>query len=653
MSDHIRTAERMKRDVSADGGALWRTVARLWPYIWPSDRADLKWRVVWATVLLFGAKLATVAVPFTFKWAVDALTGQGSAPVAADSWLLWAFAAPIAMTLAYGVMRTLMALLTQLRDGVFAKVAMHAVRRLAILTFEHMHELSLRFHLERKTGGLTRVLERGRNAIETIERMVILQLLPTIVEVALIAAVLFYQFDWRYVLAILVTVAFYMWFTYVATEWRISIRRRMNDSDNDANTKAIDSLLNYETVKYFAAEERETKRYDRSMERYERASVSSYVSLNVLNAGQAVIFTIGLAMTMVMCAYGVRHGTNTVGDFVMINAMMIQLYQPLNFMGMVYREIKQATIDIETMFNILQKPAEIVDRPDAKPLAVRAGGIRFENVSFAYEPARPILKGITFEVPVGKTVAIVGPSGAGKSTISRLLFRFYDVSSGRILIDGEDVRGVTQRSLRAAIGMVPQDTVLFNDTIRYNIRYGRWEATDAEVEEAARLAQIDDFIRMSPHGYETEVGERGLKLSGGEKQRVAIARTILKAPPILLLDEATSALDSHTEREIQDALEQVSQNRTTLVIAHRLSTIVSADNILVLDGGRLVEQGTHAELLAKAGLYASLWNRQRQAERAREVLAEALAEEGQRITDGRLASSGAVAASPAPLATEQ
>jgi ABC-type transport system involved in Fe-S cluster assembly fused permease/ATPase subunit len=621
MSDHIRTAERMKRDVSADGGALWRTVARLWPYIWPSDRADLKWRVVWATVLLFGAKLATVAVPFTFKWAVDALTGQGSAPVAAGSWLLWVFAAPIAMTLAYGVMRTLMALLTQLRDGVFAKVAMHAVRRLAILTFEHMHELSLRFHLERKTGGLTRVLERGRNAIETIERMVILQLLPTIVEVALIAAVLFYQFDWRYVLAILVTVAFYMWFTYVATEWRISIRRRMNDSDNDANTKAIDSLLNYETVKYFAAEERETKRYDRSMERYERASVSSYVSLNVLNAGQAVIFTIGLAMTMVMCAYGVRHGTNTVGDFVMINAMMIQLYQPLNFMGMVYREIKQATIDIETMFNILQKPAEIVDRPDAKPLAVRAGGIRFENVSFAYEPARPILKGITFEVPVGKTVAIVGPSGAGKSTISRLLFRFYDVSSGRILIDGQDVRGVTQRSLRAAIGMVPQDTVLFNDTIRYNIRYGRWEATDAEVEEAARLAQIDDFIRMSPHGYETEVGERGLKLSGGEKQRVAIARTILKAPPILLLDEATSALDSHTEREIQDALELVSQDRTTLVIAHRLSTIVSADEIIVLDNGVIFERGTHHQLLLKGGLYASMWNRQREAEEAREKLA--------------------------------
>jgi ABC-type transport system involved in Fe-S cluster assembly fused permease/ATPase subunit len=612
----------MKRDVSSDGsGALLRTLVRLWPYIWPSDRRDLQWRVVWATVLLFGAKLATVAVPFTFKWAVDALTGQGTAPVAANDWLVWVFAAPIALTLTYGAMRILMALLTQLRDGVFAKVAMHAVRRLAILTFEHMHELSLRFHLERKTGGLTRVLERGRNAIETIVRMVILQLLPTIVEVALIAAVLFYQFDWRYVVAILVTVALYMWFTYIATEWRISIRRRMNDSDNDANTKAIDSLLNYETVKYFVAEARETSRYDRSMERYERASVSSYTSLAVLNAGQAVIFTFGLAVTMALCAVGIRQGTNTVGDFVMINAMMIQLYQPLNFMGMVYREIKQATIDIETMFNILQRPADIVDKPDAKPLAVRAGGIRFENVGFAYEPARPILKGVTFEVPVGKTVAIVGPSGAGKSTISRLLFRFYDVTSGRILIDGQNVRDVTQHSLRAAIGMVPQDTVLFNDTIRYNIRYGRWEATDAEVEEAARLARIDGFIRMSPHGYETEVGERGLKLSGGEKQRVAIARTILKAPPILLLDEATSALDSHTEREIQDALELVSQDRTTLVIAHRLSTIVGADQIIVLDDGVIVERGTHHELLLQGGLYASMWNRQREAQEAREKLA--------------------------------
>ena len=623
MSDsHVRTAERMKREVSADRGALFATLARLWPYIWPSDRHDLQRRVVLAALLLLGAKLATVAVPFTFKWAVDALSGQGSAPLAADSWLAWAIAAPVAMTVAYGGMRVLMAALTQLRDGVFAKVAMHAVRRLALLTFEHMHELSLRFHLERKTGGLTRVLDRGRNAIETIVRMVILQLVPTLIEVALIVGVLLYQFDWRYVVAMLVTVALYMCFTYFATEWRIVIRRRMNDSDTDANTKAIDSLLNYETVKYFVAEEREKRRYDRSMERYEGASVKSYTSLSVLNAGQAAIFTVGLTAVMVMCAYGVAHGANTVGDFVMINAIMIQLYQPLNFMGMVYREIKQATVDIETMFNILQRPSEIVDRPGARPLAAKAGGIRFDNVGFAYDPARAILKGVSFEVPAGQRVAIVGPSGAGKSTISRLLFRFYDVTAGRILIDGQDIREVTQKSLRAAIGMVPQDTVLFNDTIRYNIRYGRWEASDAEVEEAARLAQIDGFIRMSPYGYETEVGERGLKLSGGEKQRVAIARTILKGPPILLLDEATSALDSHTEKEIQDALDRVSRGRTTLVIAHRLSTIVGADHILVLDNGTIVERGTHHELLLKGGLYASMWNRQREAEAAREKLAE-------------------------------
>jgi ATP-binding cassette, subfamily B, heavy metal transporter len=621
MDSRPRSTEALKREVSADGGGSLLSIMRgLWPYIWPAELPDLQLRVAVSMLLLLAAKLATIAVPFTFKWATDALTGEGSAPVASSDWLVWVIAAPIAMTIAYGGMRILMAALTQARDGIFAKVAMHAVRRLAYRTFEHMHELSLRFHLERKTGGLTRVLERGRNAIETIVRMVIMQLVPTIIELALIVVVLLYQFDWRYVVVVLAVVALYMIYTYKATEWRIGIRRRMNDSDTDANVKAIDSLLNYETVKYFGAEQREARRYDRAMARYEEASVQAYVSLAVLNAGQAAIFTVGLATVMVMCAYGIKDGSKTLGDFVMINAMMIQLYQPLNFMGMVYREIKQAVIDIERMFAILAREPEIRDKPGAKPLAVKRGAIRFENVSFSYDPDRQILKGISFEVPAGHRVAVVGPSGAGKSTISRLLFRFYEVSGGRISIDGQDIRDVTQHSLRMAIGVVPQDTVLFNDTIRYNIRYGRWEASDAEVEEAARLARIDDFIRRSPRGYDTEVGERGLKLSGGEKQRVAIARTILKAPPILLLDEATSALDSHTEREIQDALERVSENRTTLVIAHRLSTIVGADEIIVLDEGVIVERGTHHQLLAQGGLYASMWNRQREAAAARETL---------------------------------
>jgi ATP-binding cassette subfamily B protein len=541
--------------------------------------------------------------------------------VQASNWPLWLIASPLIMTLSYGAIRVLMAVLTQWRDGIFARVAMHAVRKLAYLTFVHMHELSLRFHLERKTGGLTRVLERGRLGIEVIVRMVILQLVPTVVEVTLLMGVLLWQFDWRYVLATMITVVVFMYYTYIATEWRIEIRRKMNESDTDANTKAIDSLLNYETVKYFSAEEREAARYDRSMEGYERASVKTYTSLAVLNTGQAVIFTAGLTATMLMCAIGVRRGTNTVGDFVMVNAMMIQLYQPLNFMGMVYREIKQAVIDIEKMLGVLSRNPEVKDVPGAKPLIVTSGSLRFDDVRFSYDAERPILKGLSFEVPAGKTVAIVGPSGAGKSTISRLLFRLYDISGGKILIDGQDIRNVTQSSLRASIGMVPQDTVLFNDTIRYNIRYGRWDASDAEVEQAAQLAQIDDFIRMSPKGYETQVGERGLKLSGGEKQRVAIARTILKGPPILVLDEATSALDSHTEQEIQDALERVSRNRTSLVIAHRLSTIVGADEIIVLDQGRIAERGTHSQLLATGGLYASMWNRQREAQEARERLA--------------------------------
>jgi ATP-binding cassette, subfamily B, heavy metal transporter len=627
MSDiHPRTTHALKREISAEGGGagLIRTVVALWPFIWPSpDRGDLKLRIYISMVLLLAAKIATMAVPFTFKWATDALTGQGSAPVAASSWFGWAIAAPVLMTVAYGIMRILMAVLTQMRDGVFAKVAMHAVRRLAFMVFEHMHMLSLRFHLDRKTGGLTRVLERGRNAIETIVRMVIMQLVPTVIELSFIVVVLLYQFDWRYVVIILLTVACYMVYTYFATEWRIGIRRHMNDSDTDANVKAIDSLLNYETVKYFVAEEREARRYDRSMARYEDASVKSYVSLAVLNAGQATIFTVGLAAVMVLCAYGIKQGTHTIGDFIMINAMMIQLYQPLNFMGMVYREIKQALIDIENMFAILARKPDIVDRPGARPLDARRGAIRFENVSFSYEPARQILKGLSFEVPAGRTVAIVGPSGAGKSTISRLLFRFYEPGQGRITIDGQDIGKITQTSLRAAIGMVPQDTVLFNDTVAYNVGYGRDGATDAEVREAAERARIDGFISLLPMGYDSQVGERGLKLSGGEKQRTAIARTILKAPPILVLDEATSALDSHTEREIQDALESVAKGRTTLVIAHRLSTVVNADEILVLEKGVIAERGRHEALLARGGLYAALWNRQRQVDEAQEKLREA------------------------------
>lgn len=601
------------------GGTLAGTLRALWPYLWPEGRADLRARVVITLALLFLAKFATLAVPFFFKWATDALAavpdGQKDGPDIA-----WLLAAPVVLTMAYGGSRIVMAGVTQLRDGIFAKVALNAVRRLALETFAHMHALSLRFHLERKTGGLTRVLERARAAIETIVRMLVLQLAPTIVEMVLVLVVLMFAFDWRYVAVVSATVGLYTWFTYVASEWRISIRRDMNESDTEANTKAVDSLLNYETVKYFGAERWETARYDRSVARYENATVRTFTSLAWLNAGQAVIFTLGLTGTMVLAAFDVRAGRQSVGGFVMVNAMMIQLYTPLNFLGMIYREIKQAIVDIEAMFAVLMREPEVEDKPGALPLAIHGGTVRFEDVRFSYEGDREILKGVSFEVPAGRTLAIVGSSGAGKSTISRLMFRFYDVSSGRITVDGQDIRDVTQESLRAAIGMVPQDTVLFNDTIAYNIRYGRQEATDAEVEEAARLAQIDAFISATPKGYRTEVGERGLKLSGGEKQRVAIARTILKAPPILILDEATSALDSHTEREIQDALDKVSQGRTTMVIAHRLSTVVGADEILVLDKGQVAERGSHAELLARDGLYAALWHRQREADEARERL---------------------------------
>ena len=611
--------------VSADKGHLFSTFRELWTYLWPVDRADLRMRIILATVLLVFAKLVTLVVPFTFKWATDALTPliDAVAQGKSEDYKTALFATPLVLTLIYGGMRIAMALLTQVRDALFASVAMHAVRRLALETFEHMHRLSLRFHLEKKTGGLTRVLERGRGGIETIVRMTMLTAIPTIVEFSLILAVMLYEFDWRYALVTVLMIFFYMGFTTKATQWRIGIRRSMNDSDTEANTKAVDSLLNYETVKYFGAEDRERDRYDKSVKRFVDASVEAYNSLAVLNAGQAVIFTLGLTICMAMVVDGIAKGRNTLGDFVFINAMLIQLYQPLNFMGMVYREIKQAVTDIEQMFEILDRAPEVADRLDAKPLQVAQAAVRFEDVVFHYVPERPILRGINFEIPAGKTVAVVGPSGAGKSTLSRLLYRFYEPQSGRITIDGQDIASVTQASLRAVIGMVPQDTVLFNDTIGYNIRYGRWDATEAEVVEATHLAQIDAFIASLPDGLNTSVGERGLKLSGGEKQRVAIARTLLKAPPILVLDEATSALDSFTEKDIQDAIERMSRGRTTMVIAHRLSTIVNADEIIVLDEGHIVERGRHEHLISQGGVYAQLWNRQREVDQARETLRRA------------------------------
>ena len=618
----------------------------LLPYVWPADRPDLRWRVVFALLALVVAKAITLAVPIAYKQVVDWLTGHASGAGVANVSAIGLAALPAMLIIAYGVGRVLMVLFAQFRDIWFTVVAQHAVRELAIKTFRHLHALSLRFHLERRTGGLSRVIERGVNGVDTIVRMAVLNSIPTAVELLMISGLVAYYFGWIYVLVVLATVLLYVWFTFVASERRIAIRRDMNDSDTEAHSKAVDSLLNYETVKYFGNEELEAKRFDASIARYVKAAIRTYTSLGVLNTGQAIIFTIGTVICMLLAARDVTRGTLTVGDFVMINAILMQLYVPLNFMGMVYREIKQGLIDIETMFALLHEPAEIVDRPGAKTLRVRKGEIKFENVSFAYDPERPILKNVSFEVPAGKMVAIVGPSGAGKSTISRILFRFYEISRGKVLIDGQNIRDVTQASLRAAIGMVPQDTVLFNDTIEYNIRYGKPDASSAEVRQAARLAQIHEFIVTLPQGYDSLVGERGLKLSGGEKQRVAIARTILKSPPILMLDEATSALDSHTEKEIQDALERVAENRTSLVIAHRLSTVVHADNVIVLDHGEIVEHGTHLELLAKGGLYASLWARQREADEARERLAQVLEEDelpqsraAERLEDEALAST--------------
>jgi len=608
-------AKAPRSTVSADEGALLSTVRNLWDYMWPADRPDLRMRAVLAIGALLLAKVASTLVPFAYKGIIDALGTSG--PEAA---VLLGLSVPIILVIAYGVGQIIDTGFQQLRDILFASVGQNAVRQLAYRTFTHVHRLSLRFHLQRKTGGLSRVIERGTKGIETIVRFTMLNTAPTLVEFVIVGVIFGWMFGIAYVLVLAAVVVLYMVFTVRASNWRIAIRRDMNDSDTDANAKAIDSLLNFETVKYFGNEELEANRFDKAMSGYERAAIRIWTSLGWLNFGQGVIFWIGMITLSVMSALGVMRGELTVGDFVLLNTFMMQIYRPLNQIGFVYREIRQGLADIEAMFILLDQNPEIEDKANALPLEISGPVLSFEDVHFHYDPDRPILKGVSFTVPAGKTIAVVGPSGAGKSTISRLIYRFYDAISGSISIDGQDVSDVTQASLRAAIGMVPQDTVLFNDTIAYNIRYGRPGATDEEVRDAARMAQIGDFIESLPHGFETQVGERGLKLSGGEKQRVAIARTILKAPPILILDEATSALDTHTEREIQSALDTVARDRTTLVIAHRLSTVVDADEIIVLRDGVIAERGRHNDLLASDGLYAQMWNRQREAAEASERL---------------------------------
>ena len=604
-----------KPSVSGDEGSMLSTVKNLWTYMWPQDRPDLRLRVVLAIGALLVSKVATTLIPFAYKGIIDSL--DGSTP---NNAMVMGLAVPIVLVIAYGLGNVIDAGFQQLRDVLFASVGQNAVRKLALRTFHHLHRLSLRFHLAKRTGGLSRVIERGTKGIETIVRFTMLNIAPTIVEFAITAVIFVTMFGISYLGVLVVTIWLYLYFTIKASNWRIAIRRDMNESDTDANSKAIDSLLNFETVKYFANEKMEAERFDKSMAGYERSAIRIWTSLGFLNFGQAVIFYAGMIIISVMAVNGVLNGTLTLGDFVLLNTFLMQIYRPLNFIGFVYRELRQGLTDIEEMFKLLDQDPEVVDKPDARPLAITGPVIRFDNVTFHYDPDRPILKGVSFEVPAGKTVAIVGPTGAGKSTISRLLYRFYDVSGGAITIDGQDLRDITQASLRSAIGMVPQDTVLFNDTIGYNIEYGRPGASAEEVREAARMAQVGPFIETLPKGYDTPVGERGLKLSGGEKQRVAIARTILKAPAILILDEATSALDTKTERDIQSALDLVSANRTTVVIAHRLSTVINADQILVLREGLVAERGTHYQLLAQDGLYAQMWNRQREATEAEEQL---------------------------------
>ena len=587
----------------SEGEAAWRTVKRVSPFMWPVGNFDLRVRVVIALLALIGTKFVAILAPILQAWAVDDLATGGVPEFALGA---------IGLTVAYGVARILTNGLQQVRDALFAKVAQRALRSLALETFEHIHRLSLRYHITRKTGGLSRIIERGVKGVEFLLRYLVFSTGPLLLELIFIGAAIFWKLqDWRYVGIILATIAVYVCFTLAITEWRVKLRRVMNEQDTDANQKAIDSLLNFETVKYFGAAKREAARYDQAMAGYEAAALKTSYSLAFLNFGQAVLITSGLVAVMLLAAFGVQADELTVGDFVLVNAYMIQITMPLNFLGTVYREIRQALVDMRQMFDLLDEPPEVQDKENAAPLKITSGRVNFESVRFSYEPERPILQGISVDIPAGKTIAIVGPSGSGKSTIGRLLFRFYDVTGGAVLIDGQDVRDVTQHSLHQAIGVVPQDTVLFNDTIYYNIAYGREFATRDEIIIAAKDAQIHDFIVSLPDGYDTRVGERGLKLSGGEKQRVGIARTLLKDPPILLLDEATSALDSETEYEIQEALERAGQGRTVIMIAHRLSTVSNADVILVLEKGVVVEAGTHQELLERNGRYLDLWTLQR------------------------------------------
>ncbi|MCV3272590.1 ABCB family ABC transporter ATP-binding protein/permease [Roseobacter sinensis] len=584
-----------------------RTIRKVAPYLWPADPAWVRRRVLGAMAFLLLSKLISVATPFFYKGAVDALAEEGVPMLALGA---------VGLTVAYGVARLMTVGFQQLRDAVFARVGQRALRMLALETFNHIHRLSMRYHITRKTGGLSRIIERGVKGVDFLLRFLLFSIGPLMLELLLVGIILAVVFDVWYLVVVAVTIGLYVWFTFAVTEWRVKLRREMNDQDTDANQKAIDSLLNFETVKYFGAEAREARRYDAAMAKYEVAAIKTNYSLAFLNFGQSLLITAGLVGVMVMAAIGVQNGTLTVGDFVMVNAYMIQITIPLNFLGTVYREIRQALVDMGEMFDLLEQPAEVTDAPEARALEVRGGRIELDDVRFGYDSDRMILKGVTVTAEPGEMVAIVGSTGSGKSTIGRLLFRFYDVNAGALRIDGQDVRDVTQESLHAAIGVVPQDTVLFNDTIRYNIGYGRDGATQAEIEAAAQAAQIHDFIMGLPDGYDTTVGERGLKLSGGEKQRVGIARTLLKDPPILLLDEATSALDSETEQEIKEALMQAGRGRTVLTIAHRLSTIAEADRIIVLEQGEIVEQGRHEDLLAKAGRYAQLWTRQQSDEAA-------------------------------------